>query len=82
VEQNILDEICVQNSVPKLLVSKLLNAEFDSQGMTKHSKIYPKLGKILSEEWRGYDEIETIKKELKDKKKKKIQNEQFSRETK
>ena len=82
VEQNILDEICVQNSVPKLLVSKLLNAEFDSQGMTRHSKIYPKLGKILSEEWRGYDEIETIKKELKEKKIKKIQNEQFSRETK
>jgi len=81
VEQNILDEICEKNDVPKLLVSKLLHAEFDSQGMTKHSKIYPKLGKILSEEWRTYDEIETIKEELKEKKKKKKQNEQFSRET-
>ena len=47
-----------------------------------HSKIYPKLGKILSEEWRTWDEIETIKEELKDKRKKKLQNEPFSRETK
>ena len=82
VEQNILDDICEKNDVPKLLVSKLLHAEFDFQGMTQHSKIYPKLGKILSEEWRTYDEIETIKEELKEKKKKKQQNEQFSRETK
>ena len=82
VEQEILDGICEKNNVPKLLVSKLLNAEFISQGMTRHSKIYPKLGKILSEEWRTWDEIETIKDELKDKKKKKLQNEPFSRETK
>jgi DNA sulfur modification protein DndC len=82
VEQEILDGICEKNNVPKLLVSKLLNAEFDSQGMTRHSKIYPKLGKILSEEWRTWDEIETIKDELKDKRKKKLQNEPFSRETK
>jgi DNA sulfur modification protein DndC len=82
VEQEILDGICEKNNVPKLLVSKLLNAEFDSQGMTRHSKIYPKLGKILSEEWRTWNEIETIKDELKDKRKKKLQNEPFSRETK
>ncbi|MGY8765629.1 MAG: DNA phosphorothioation system sulfurtransferase DndC, partial [Nitrospinaceae bacterium] len=82
VEQEILDGICDKNNVPKLLVSKLLNAEFDSQGMTRHSKIYPKLGKILSEEWRTWDEIESIKEELRDKKKKKLQNEPFSRETK
>ena len=82
VEQEILDGICDKNNVPKLLVSKLLNAEFDSQGMTRHSKIYPKLGKILSEEWRTWNEIETIKDELKDKRKKKLQNEPFSRETK
>jgi len=82
VEQEILDGICEKNNVPKLLVSKLLHAEIDSQGMTRHSKIYPKLGKILSEEWRTWDEIETIKDELKDKKKKKLQNEPFSRETK
>jgi DNA sulfur modification protein DndC len=67
VEQEILDKVCENNDIPKLLVSKLLHAEFDSQGMTRHSKVYTKIGKILSEEWRGYDQIDTIKKELKEK---------------
>ena len=68
VEQEILDQVCESNDVPKLLVSRLLHAEFDSQGMTKHSKVYQKINKILSEEWRGFEELDTIKKELKDKK--------------
>ena len=66
-EQDILEDVCQKNNVPKLLVSKLLHAEYDSQGMTRHSKIYPKLGKILSEEWRDYSKIDEIKKELKKK---------------
>ena len=68
VEQEILDDVCDKNNVPKLLVSRLLHAEFDSQGMTRHSKIYPKIGKILSEEWRGIEELDDITKELKVKK--------------
>ncbi len=52
VEQNLLEEICKKNNVPMLLVAKLLNIEQESQGMTRHSKIYPKLNKVLSEEWR------------------------------
>jgi len=68
VEQEILDQVCVKNNVPKLLVSKLLHTEFDSQGMTSHSKVYNKIGKILSEEWRGIEELNTIKKEIKEKK--------------
>jgi len=68
VEQEILDEVCEKNNVPKLLVSKLLHAEFDSQGMTRHSKVFTKIGKILSEEWRGEDKLDDIKKELKFKK--------------
>ncbi len=68
VEQEILDEVCAKNNVPKLLVSKLLHAEFDSQGMTRHSKVYTKIGKILSEEWRGEEKLDDIKKELKFKK--------------
>lgn len=68
VEQEILDDVCEKNNVPKLLVSRLLHAEFDSQGMTRHSKVYTKIGKILSEEWRGIEELDTIKKELKEKK--------------
>ncbi len=60
--------VCENNSVTKLIVSRLLHAEFDSQGMTSHSKVYNKIGKILSEEWRGIEELDTIKRELKEKK--------------
>ena len=58
----------MNNNVPKLLVSKLLHAEFDSQGMTRHSKVFTKIGKILSEEWRGEEKLDEIKKELREKK--------------
>lgn len=61
-EQTILEEICAKNKVPKLLVSKLLNVEYESQGMARHSKVYPKLNKILSEEWR--DDLGEIYKDL------------------
>lgn len=65
-EQELLEEICTKNNVPQLLVSKLLNAEYESQGMTRHSKVYHKINKILSEEWR--DDLDEIVKELKQKK--------------
>ena len=71
VEQEILDQVCEKNNVPKLLVSKLLHTEFDSQGMTRHSKVFAKIGKILSEEWRGIEQLDEIKKELKIKKEEK-----------
>lgn len=58
IEQDILEEICEKNKMSTVLISKLLNAEHESQGMTQHSKIYPKINKILSEEWReDLDEI-------------------------
>jgi len=68
-EQEILEEVCQKNDVPQLLVSKLLHAEFESQGMTRHSKIYGKLSKYLSEEWR--DDLDEIVKDLKYKKEEK-----------
>ena len=71
VEQEILDEVCVDNNIPKLLVSKLLHAEFESQGMTRHSKVFTKIGKILSEEWRDFEKLEDIKEEIREKKKEK-----------
>ena len=52
VEQEILTNVCQENKVPQVLVSKLLHAEFSSQGMGKHSKVFNSLNKILSEEWR------------------------------
>ena len=57
-EQELLQEICTKHDVPPLLVSKLLHAEFESQSMTRHSKIYGKINKYLTEEWReDLDEI-------------------------
>jgi DNA sulfur modification protein DndC len=64
-EQEILQLVCVEHKVPYELVSRLLNAEFESQGMTRHSKIYGKIDQILAEEWR--DDIEAIKSDLKQK---------------
>ena len=52
VEQDVLEQICREYNVPPLLVSKLLNAEYECQGMANHSRIYLKINKILSEEWR------------------------------
>lgn len=69
VEQEILQEICQKHNVQNLLVSKLLHTEFEYQGMTRHSKIYPKIGKILSEEWRT--NLDEIRKDLRDKKEEK-----------
>ena len=40
VEQEILTNVCQENKVPQVLVSKLLHAEFSSQGMAKHSKFF------------------------------------------
>ena len=57
-----LEEICTKNNVPHLLVSKLLNAEYESQGMIRHSKIYPKINGILSEEWR--EDLDAIVEDL------------------
>ena len=51
-EQAILEEACTKTGVPAQLVSRLLNAERDHQGMTRHSRIFPKINAILGEEWR------------------------------
>ena len=45
-EQKILQQVCNKHKVPQLLVSKLLNAEFETQGMTRHSKVFGKLTKF------------------------------------
>jgi hypothetical protein len=71
VEQEILTDVCQENKVPQVLVSKLLHAEFSSQGMGKHSKVFKSLNKILSEEWREdlTEIVDDMKKERAEKKK-------------
>jgi DNA sulfur modification protein DndC len=61
-EQELLKQVCKDHDVPSLLVSKLLNAEFEIQGTNRRSKIFGKITKILSEEWR--DNLDEIVKDL------------------
>ena len=68
-EQELLQEICTKHDVPSLLVSKLLHAEFESQSMTRHSKIYGKINKYLTEEWR--EDLDEIIDDLRDERKEK-----------
>ncbi len=51
-EQNILEQVCTQHGIPTKLVSNLLNVEFETQGATRHSKVYSKIKTELSKEWR------------------------------
>ena len=40
------------------MISNLLNAEFETQGITRRSKVHGKIKKILSKEWReDFDEV-------------------------
>ena len=54
-----------------VLLSKLIDAEWDAQGMTRHSKVYDKLNSILNEEWREKEELEEIKDDMRKRKKEK-----------
>ena len=70
-EQEILAEVATNNDIPQVLLSKLLDAEWDAQGMTRHSKVYDKINKILSEEWRPKEELSEIKKDMKERRREK-----------
>jgi len=61
-EQELLQQVCTKHNVPSKLVSNLLNAEFESQGTTRHSKVFGKIQKVLSKEWR--EDMNVIMKEL------------------
>jgi DNA sulfur modification protein DndC len=73
-EQDLLTIVCEKHKVPVKLVSKLLNAEFENQGTPRRSKIFGKIKKILSEEWR--EDVEEILAELRERKSQK-ENVQF-----
>jgi len=52
IEQELLQQVCKKHNVHFRLVSNLLNAEFDTQGATRHSKVFGKIKHELSKEWR------------------------------
>jgi len=53
----VLQRICEREGLPTRLVSKLLDVEFQLQGMTRRSSIFNRLDAVLSEEWRTEEEI-------------------------
>ena len=52
VEQAELESSCRQHGMPYELLARSLQAEFDTQGMTRRQKVHDMLSKILTEEWR------------------------------
>ena len=61
-EQGLLELVCNDYKIPYKLVSNLLNLELELQGGSSHAKIFKKIIKELSKEWR--EDIGVIRKEL------------------
>ena len=61
-EQKLLEHICTEHQIPYKLVSNLLNLELEMQSGSGHSKIFDRIGKELSKEWR--EDIDEIRTEL------------------
>lgn len=56
-EEELLQGVCKAHKVPVRLVSKLLEAEQQVQGMGRRASIFNRLDAILNEEWRREEEI-------------------------
>ena len=52
-EQRELEEACRLHGLPYELVARLLQAEFDMQGVERRQKVHDRIAKILAEEWRS-----------------------------
>ena len=58
-EQEVLQKVCENHKVPYKLVSNLLNVEFESQGARQHAKIFGRIKKEMTKEWRE-DSVEIM----------------------
>lgn len=56
-EKSLLLEVCEKHVVPIRLVMKLLDAELQTQGMSRRSSVYGKIDRVFSEEWRSEEEL-------------------------
>ena len=56
-EAELLDELTAEADVPMRLVQKLLDAEWQHQGMFRRAKIHDHIERIFREDWRSWDEI-------------------------
>jgi DNA sulfur modification protein DndC len=56
-ESVLLEELCKAHDLPARLVTKLLDAEMQLQGMSRRSSVYSRIEKILGEEWRTEEDL-------------------------
>ncbi|MFQ5398680.1 MAG: DNA phosphorothioation system sulfurtransferase DndC [Anaerolineae bacterium] len=56
-EAELLVELTAENDVPMPLVQKLLDAEWQYQGMYRRAKIHRRIEKIFREDWRSIAEV-------------------------
>ncbi|MCC6604727.1 MAG: DNA phosphorothioation system sulfurtransferase DndC [Anaerolineae bacterium] len=56
-EADLLANLTAVNNVPTQLVQKLLDAEWQHQGMFRRAKIHEQIEKVFGEDWRDWDEI-------------------------
>lgn len=61
-EQELLEIVCGEHKIPYKLVSGLLNMEMDAQKGSQHAKVFGKIKKEFSKEWRT--DVDAIRKDL------------------
>jgi DNA sulfur modification protein DndC len=57
-EAELLGQLAADFDVPTQLVQKLLDAEWQHQGMFRRAKIHDQIEKIFREDWRSWQEVE------------------------
>ncbi len=67
VEAELLRELGAEYEVPPQMLQKLLDAEWQNQGMRRRNSIHKTIEKVLSEDWRTRDEIESVIRERREK---------------
>jgi len=56
-DREALSKISQDTQAPYQLLTKLIEAEYQSQGMKRRASIYSKIDRILGEEWRSEEEV-------------------------
>lgn len=56
-ESEVLEDVCEVHDVPKELVQRLLDTEFQHYGMKRRASIYSELDNVMKEDWRDMEEI-------------------------
>jgi DNA sulfur modification protein DndC len=57
IDIQILEKICNKHKIPLRLVSKLLDMEYQVQGMSRRASIFSRIEEVLGEEWRSEEEV-------------------------